>query len=135
MLTASANGQILPLQFGTSFDSITTPAVYDSKSFIQNVVFDYYQQIYNNSAILNNCLSNFVFVAHPEGQDMVGSVNLYSSSCSNCDSDSYLKALSPNTNYINNGCGSMICTGLLNYLIQDHTVTFFTNTSTIMPNN
>ena len=68
---------------------------------------------------------------------MVGSVNLYNSLCSNCDEDSYLLAQTPNLAFLGwfGGCGDMVCTGFRNYLVQDHTGTFFGSKGTIIPNN
>ena len=68
---------------------------------------------------------------------MVGSVNLYDSKCTNCDSNSYLKAPSPNVGFLGwfGGCGDIVCTGFENYLIQDFTGTFFGKTGSIIPTN
>lgn len=33
------------------------------------------------------------------------------------------------------GCGDMVCTGFLNYLIRDHTGTFLGFKGVLMPNN
>lgn len=68
---------------------------------------------------------------------MVGGVNLWTSNCLNCDPDSYLKAPAPNPNHIGwfGGCGDILCTGFQNYLVQDHTGTFFGAKGTIIANN
>ena len=68
---------------------------------------------------------------------MVGSANLFTSQCSNCDTSSYLKAPAPNPNFIGwfGGCGDILCTGFQNYLIQDHTGSFFGSKGTIIANN
>ena len=68
---------------------------------------------------------------------MVGSVNLFTSSCSNCQNNSYLLAQSPNPSHLGwfGGCGDILCTGFNNYLIQDHTGTFFGQKATIIANN
>ena len=68
---------------------------------------------------------------------MVGSVNLFTSVCSNCDSNSYLKAPANSPSHLGwfGGCGDILCTGFENYLVQDHTGTFFGSKSTIIANN
>ena len=109
--------------------------VFDSKSFIENVTFDNFRQTY--TGVVSNCSGNFVFKPHSGAFDMVGSANLFTSQCSNCDTSSYLKAPAPNPNFIGwfGGCGDILCTGFQNYLIQDHTGSFFGSKGTIIANN
>jgi hypothetical protein len=135
MFTASANGEVMPGKFGPGFDVICKEPVFDSKSFIQNVVFDSYRQNYTGSA-LASCGNNFIFKPHPSTQEMIGSANLYSSQCTNCDADSYLSAPNPNPADLGwfGGCGDILCTGLHNYLVQDFTGTFFGFKGTLLPN-
>jgi hypothetical protein len=68
---------------------------------------------------------------------MVGGVNLYNSNCTNCDSNSYLTADTPNPAFLSwfGGCGDILCTGFQNYLVSDFTGSFFGFTGTIIPNN
>ena len=68
---------------------------------------------------------------------MVGSVNLFTSHCTNCDSDSYLIAPAPSPSRLGwfGGCGDILCTGFQNYLVQDHDGMFMGTNSTIIPNN
>lgn len=77
MFTASANGQTLPAKFGPGFDVICKQPVYDSKSFLTNVVFDNFKQSY--TGVISSCSSNFAFKPHSGAFDMVGSVNLFTS--------------------------------------------------------
>jgi len=67
---------------------------------------------------------------------MVGSAYLYTSKCTNCDSDSYLKAPSPNPSFLGwfGGCGDILCTGRINFVVQDWNGTFFGQKGTIIPN-
>lgn len=67
---------------------------------------------------------------------MVGSAYLYTSKCLNCDTDSYLTTPSPNPAFLGwfGGCGDILCTGLINYIIQDWTGTFFPQKGTLIPN-
>jgi len=66
MFTASSNGERMPFRFGPTFDVICKQPVYDSKSFLNNVVFDSFRQNYTNfaSSIAQNCNSSFVFRPH-----------------------------------------------------------------------
>ena len=136
MFTASANGEVMPAKSGSGFDVICKQPVFNSQSFLYNNTFTYFQQSYSESA-LSSCGSNFAFKPHSGADDMVGSVNLYDSKCTNCDSNSYLKAPSPNVGFLGwfGGCGDIVCTGFENYLIQDFTGTFFGKTGSIIPTN
>jgi len=139
MLTVTGNGEHLPGKVGVEFDTICKAPVYDGKTFFYNVVFDSFQQDYTESttsSIAQNCNSNFVMRPHPSGFDMVSSVNLYNSYCTNCDSDSYLLADAPNTGFLGwfGGCGDIVCTGYLNYLVTDWNGTFFGVPGSIIPN-
>jgi hypothetical protein len=122
MLTASNNGEELPNKFGSGYDVICKQPLYDSKSFLYNNTFDNYKQSYSGNyaaSVIQNCGSNFVFRPHSSGFDMVGGVNLYNDICSNCDSNSYLTADTPNPAFLSwfGGCGDILCTGYQNYLI------------------
>jgi hypothetical protein len=135
LFTASANGEVLPVKFGTGFDVVCKQPVYDSKSFLENCTFDNFRQTYTGSVA--GCSSNFVFKPHTGGFDMVGSANLFGSLCTNCDANSYLKAPQPSSAQLGwfGGCGDILCTGYNNYLIQDHTGSFFGSQATIVANN
>ena len=130
----------MPKKFGPGFDVICRAPVFDSKSFLTNVVFDNFKQNYSSgtvsSNVNDNCGRNFVFKPHPIGFDMVGSINLYTSNCTNCDSNSYLSADKPNKAFLGwfGGCGDIVCTGFENYLVNDWTGTFFGTTGSIIPN-
>lgn len=126
---------MLPNKYGTGFDVVCKQPVYDAKSYLFNVTFDSYMQSYTGA--VSSCASNFVFKPHGSAWDESGSVNLYNSTCSNCDSNSYLLAPAPNQKFLgwDGGCGDIVCTGLQNYLIQDFNGTFFNKKGTIIPNN
>jgi len=94
MFVPSANGETLPGKFGGGFDVICKEPVYDAKSFLINVTFDNFRKTYTGAASV--CGSNFVFKPHGSAWDETGSVNLYNSSCLNCDNNSYLLAPNPN---------------------------------------
>ena len=125
----------MPSKFGNSFDVVCKQPVYDSKSFLENVTFDNFRQSYTGS--IASCGNNHAMKPHHGGFDMVGSANLFSSTCSNCDSDSYLLATPPSDSRLGwfGGCGDIHCTGFQNYLVQDHTGSFFGSKGTIIPNN
>lgn len=135
MFTASNNGEVMPAKFGGSFDVVCKQPVYDSRSFLENVTFDGFSQTYTGNA--SACSSNHVFRPHHGGFDMVGSVNLFTSQCTNCDTDSFLIAPAPSTKRLGwfGGCGDILCTGFQNYLVQDHDGMFFGSPGTIVPNN
>lgn len=135
MFTPSANGEQLPNKYGGGFDVICKQPVYDAKSYLINVTFDSFMQSYTGA--VSSCGSNFVFKPHSSAFDESGSVNLYNSTCTNCDANSYLLAPAPSPSQLgwNGGCGDILCTGFQNYLIQDFNGSFFGQRGTIVPNN
>ena len=135
MFTPSANGQTLPNKFGSGFDVVCKQPVYDGKSFLINVTFDNFKKTYTGAA--SSCGSNYAFKPHSSAWDFSGSVNLYNSSCTGCDTQSYLYAPDPNPNFMGwfGGCGDIVCTGFVNYLIQDFDGGFLGTVGTIIPNN
>ena len=98
------------------------------------MVYDNFRQNYTE-ANLAQCGNNFVFVPHAISHDIVGSAYLHSSKCTNCDADSYLTAPNPNPNFQGwfGGCGDIVCTGRINYIVQDWTGTFFGQKGTLIP--
>lgn len=135
MFTASANGEVMPQKFGTGFDVICKQPVFDSKSFIYNVEFNNFRQSYSGAAA--SCSSNHAMRPHSGAFDQVGSANLFDCTCVNCDTNSYLLANSPSSSQLGwfGGCGDILCTGFNNYLVQDHTGSFFGSAGTIIGNN
>jgi hypothetical protein len=109
--------------------------VFDSKSFLVNNTFDNFRQSYTGA--ISGCGSNFAFKTHASAHDIVGGVNLYTSTCSNCDRDSFVYCDPPNPAHLGwfGGCGDILCTGKQNYLVSDFTGTFFGVNGTIIPNN
>jgi len=137
MLVPSHNGERMPKKFNSGFDVVCKQPVYDSKSFFYNVTLDNFRQNYSG-ALASICKSNFALRPHSSAWDQSGSVNLFTSKCTNCDTDSYLFAAPPNPNFVGwfGGCGDIMCTGFQNYLVQDFDGTFFNNqTGTIIENN
>ena len=112
MFAASANGEKMPSKFGSGFDVICKPPVFDSKSYLENNTFVSYKQSYTGTG-MSECGSNFVFKPHSGADDQVGSASLYDTKCIDCDGDSYLKAPNPNPNHLGwfGGCGDILCTG------------------------
>lgn len=136
MFVPSANGEQTPKKFNSGFDVICKQPVYDSKSFLVNNTFDNYRQNYTG-VISSLCSKNYAFKPHRNAFDQSGSVYLFTSKCSNCDNNSYLRAQDPDPNHIGwfGGCGDIVCTGFHNYLIQDLNGTFFGSKATIIPKN
>lgn len=134
MLTASANGEVMPAKYGTGFDVVCKQPVYDSKSYIVNTTFDNFRQSYSSQP---NCNSNFMFTPNSGGFDQVASANLFNCPAPNSDTSSYLTAITPNNAFLGwfGGCGDIVCTGFQNYLVQDHTSDTFGFMGTIIPNN
>jgi hypothetical protein len=78
-----------------------------------------------------------MFAPHTGGFDMVGGANLFTSKCTNCDTNSYLTAPAPNPAFLGwfGGCGDIVCTGFQNYLVQDHDGSVFGFKGTVIANN
>jgi hypothetical protein len=89
MLTAAGNGEILPRKFGNIFDVVCKSELFDSKTYLFNVIFDSFSQSYSQDG-LSSCGKNFVFSTHPQAFDYVGDSNLFNCSCNNCDFNSYI---------------------------------------------
>lgn len=95
----------------------------DAKSFIQGVEFAYFQSSYLTTLPINNCTNNFIFKAHDQAVDLVGSVYLYESTKLESDNESYVYFRPFETKYLGleGGCGETNCSSLENYFIQDMT--------------
>jgi hypothetical protein len=89
MLTAAGNGEVLPGKFGKTFDVVCKTELFDSKTYLYNVIFDSFSQSYSQDG-LSSCGKNFVFSTHPQAFDYVGDSNLFNCSCDNCDFNSYI---------------------------------------------
>lgn len=135
-LLVSANGEHFPDKFSTSFDVVCNLEAFDSKAFLYNVTFDNYKQSYTGTG-LSTCGNNVVFKPHPGAHDLTGSHHLTLTYCTNCDSNSYAYFTPPNPNELGwmKGCGSILCTGMNNYIIQDHDGTFLGQPGTLVANN
>ena len=81
MLAVTVNGESMPDKFGAGFDVICKQETYDSKAFVDNVIFENYRQNYPD---LPQCSNNVVFKPHPTASDMTGSHNLRNTVCNNC---------------------------------------------------
>jgi hypothetical protein len=49
LLTASANGEVLPGKFGPNFDVICKQELYEMKVYMTNVTFDHFNQSYQGT--------------------------------------------------------------------------------------
>ena len=85
----------MPSKFGSGFDVVCKQPVYDSKAYLNNVIFDNFLQNYSGKAVGNSCSKNFVFRPHSGGFDMVGGHFLTNCNCTNCDNNSYVLCDAP----------------------------------------
>jgi hypothetical protein len=124
----------MPSKFSSGFDVICKEETFDGKAFLYNTVFDSFRRSYSG---LSQCSNNVVFIPHPGSTDITGSHHLFNTSCPNCDSDSYGFFPPPDKNQLGwfGGCGTILCTGMNNYIVQDHTGNFFNFKGTILANN
>jgi hypothetical protein len=74
MLSVSVNGNNLPANSRTQFDSITKQEVFDHNAYLFNIVFDSFRQTYTSG--LGVCKSNFAFRPHSEAYDSTAVHNL-----------------------------------------------------------
>lgn len=136
LLSASANGEILPAKFGPGFDVICKQELYENKVYMTNVTFDHFNKTYLGT-VGSVCRDNFVFRGNGGAFDSTADTNLFNVTCTNCDKESYLYADQNSPNQIGwfGGCGDILCTGRSNYLIVDWNGTFLGFPGTIIPNN
>ena len=136
MMVSTVDGQwITPADFNydTNFDRIVKPAALDSKAFLTNVTFDNFRRTY---AGLSACGNNVVFKPHPQSYEETGSHHLNNTSCNSCEATAYgYFTAPPALNTESMGCGNFACTGLNNYIIQDHSGQFLGFNGTILANN
>ena len=137
MYTASNNGEVMPGKFGSGFDVICKQPVYDNKAYLDNVIFDNFQQNYSGTAVGSICGENFAFRPHTGAFDQVGGHYLTNCSCNNCDNNSFVLCDAPDPSMLGwfGGCGDILCTGKNNYLITDWTGGFLGSPATIIANN
>jgi hypothetical protein len=100
------------------------------------VIFDSFSQNYSQPA-LSTCGSNFALRPHSLAFDLVGGHYLFNCSCTNCDTNSYVKCDPNSPSHLGwfGGCGDILCTGLQNYLVRDYNGTFLPFRGVIIPNN
>lgn len=96
-------------------------------------MFDNFKKNYTYS----KCQNNFIFRPHRQAHDAVAMHSIYGSSCTNCDSESFLLADSNDPSLIGwmGGCGDIACTGKSNYLVIDWNGSLFGQVGTLVPNN
>lgn len=87
LLAVTVNGEHYPTAFGPKFDGLCKEEVLDSKSYFYNVTFDNYRRTYSEFS-LSSCSNNILFRPNDNAPDLVGSVYLWNSTCTNCDFDS-----------------------------------------------
>jgi hypothetical protein len=114
-------------------DEISSAGILLSTAFIKSVVFDNFRKNYT----YYKCQNNFIFRPHRQAHDAVAMHSVYDSSCTNCDSESFLLADPNDASLIGwmGGCGDIACTGKSNYLVIDWDGTLFGTVGTLVPNN
>ena len=134
MLAVTVNGETMPMKFGTGYDVICKQETYDSKAFLENIIFENFNQEYGS---LTQCSNNVVFRPHPTASDMTGSHNLFNTTCNNCSLNAYAYFDPPKTSDLGweGGCGNILCTGKNNYLIHDYNGTFLPEPGVLLANN
>lgn len=82
-------------------------------------------------------MNNVVFKSHPGAIDMTGSHNLRNTICTDCDLETLAYFEPPNPAFLTwfGGCGTILCTGKNNYLINDHTGDFLPEKGVLIANN
>lgn len=120
--------------FGDDFDIICKHETYDSKAFVDNVIFENFNLAYGT---LPQCGNNSVFEPHKDASDLTGSHNLHNTVCNNCSLAALARFSPPNPKHIGwfGGCGKILCTGKNNYLIQDYTGHFLGTPGFLLSNN
>lgn len=120
MLAVTINGESLPDKFGTHFDVICKQESFDAKAFLDNVIFENYNQEYID---LPQCSNNVLFIPHSGASDMVASHSLTNTMCNNCSQSALAYFTMPSTSELgwDGGCGNILCTGKNNYLVYDWT--------------
>jgi hypothetical protein len=127
----------MPGKFGSGFDVVCKQPVYDSKAYLNNVIFDNFLQNYSGTSVGGTCGKNFVFRPHSGGFDMVGGHFLTNCNCTNCDNNSYVLCDAPSKSQLGwfGGCGDILCTGKQNYQVMDWTGGFLGAPGSIIANN
>lgn len=133
MMVSTSNGETLLNGYDYNFDHIDKLAGLDSKAFLINVTFDNFRQNYSG---LPDCGNNVAFKPHPQALEETGSHHLFNSTCNNCQQSALGYFTAPPALLTDvYGCGNFACTGLNNYIIQDHTGDFLGFNGTLLANN
>lgn len=80
---------------GYDFDTVCKQEVFDAKVFVEDVIFENYNQEYGT---LPQCSRNHIFEAHDLAADLTGSHHLSNTVCNNCSLDSIAYFLPPEEN-------------------------------------
>ena len=145
LLTVSEDTYKLPTVFGEDTEKLEKAELFDANAWIINTTFSNYKLDYaatssdavDLSHVSSKCSNNTLFRLHPSVDSNVANHHLYNTTCANCQLESfgyYDEPLQANLGY-EGGCGSMLCTGRINYLIYDHTGHLLTQPGMLTPNN
>ncbi len=102
--------------------------------FIYNVEFNNFKQTYSNMA---QCSGNVIFRPHSGGMDITASHHLFNTTCVDCQLGAFAYFQPPNPHDLGwfGGCGDILCTGMNNYFIQDHSGTMLPQKGILLANN
>ena len=115
----------MPEKHGTGLDVVCKQELADAKAFLYNVQFENFRNTYTGD--VSQCANNFAFRPHGGATDLTAGHNLLDCNCTDCEAGAFAKVEAPSENQKGwfGGCGDITCTGKRNYLIQDHSGTFF----------
>jgi hypothetical protein len=99
---------------GFNSTEIRSSSPIDAKTFVQKVEFAFFQSTYPTTLPINNCSNNFMFKAHDQAVDLVGSTYLHDCTQVESDNDSFAYFRPFETKFLGleGGCGETNCTSL-----------------------
>ena len=102
------------------------------------MIFENYKLKYNNSdPTFKQCSNNIIFTPHGGASDSSFAHYMKNVTCPGCDNDAKFRFDDPSLGQVGwfGGCGSFICTGLLNILMSDLDGSFLGKVGVAIPNN
>ncbi|KAM3144741.1 hypothetical protein pb186bvf_003050 [Paramecium bursaria] len=116
-------------------DTICTIQTIDLRVYVDNVIFDGFKLQYPGN---DYCRNNAALRQHHSAPDQTGQHFLTNTKATNSDFNALLYNLfSPNTGLLGwfGGCGSFVCTGQINFMVEDQDGQFFGQIGSAIGNN